>query len=167
MILYLSLFCNQRSQRICRIHGCDANILFAIKCMMKQRPYRVLIYSLIITTLIFGYLLRIFESKLNEISEQNFSNMINCIWCVIITLTSVGYGDIYPKTYFGRIVGIFICFWGFFIISFFVLTVENILSFNQSEKKAFDILQSLTYKHEMKKKAVKVLSSAYALKNLK
>lgn len=93
--------------------------------------------------------------------------MINCIWCVIITLTSVGYGDIYPKTYFGRTVGILICFWGFFIISFFVLTVENILSFNQSEKKAFDILQSLTYKHEMKKKAVKVLSSAYALKNLK
>ena len=69
MILYLSLFCNQRSQRICKIHGCDANILFAIKCMMKQRPYRVLIYSLLITTLIFGYELRIFESKLNEISE--------------------------------------------------------------------------------------------------
>lgn len=130
MILYLTIFCNQRSQRICRIHGCDANVLFAIKCLMKQRPYRVLIYSLLITTLIFGYQLRIFESKLNEISEQNFSNMINCIWNVIITLTSVGYGDIFPKTFFGRTVGVFICFWGFFIISFFVLTVENILSFN-------------------------------------
>ena len=69
MILYLTIFCNQRSQRICRIHGCDANVLFAIKCLMKQRPYRVLIYSLLITTLIFGYQLRIFESKLNEISE--------------------------------------------------------------------------------------------------
>lgn len=93
--------------------------------------------------------------------------MINSIWNVIITLTSVGYGDIYPKTSFGRTVGVFICFWGFFIISFFVLTVENILSFNSNEKTAYEILQNLACKHDMKKRAVDVLSTAYSLKNAK
>lgn len=117
--------------------------------------------------LIFGYQLRIFECKLNEVSEQNFSNMINSIWNMIITLTSVGYGDIFPKTNCGRIVGILICFWGFFIVSFFVLTVDTILQFHPNEKSSYDTLQSLSLKMEMKKNAIAVLSAGNSLKRLK
>jgi hypothetical protein len=49
--------------------------------------------------------------------------MINCMWNVIITSSSVGYGELYPKTFFGRIVGVVICFWGIFTVSFFVVVV--------------------------------------------
>jgi ABC-type xylose transport system permease subunit len=83
--------------------------------------------------------------------------MINCMWNVIITLTSVGYGEIYPKTFFGRIVGIIICFWGVFIVSFFVVTLTGMLSFTGPENKAYDLLLRLYYKHELKKNAVSVL----------
>jgi hypothetical protein len=44
--------------------------------------------------------------------------MWNAVWNIIITLTTVGYGDLYPKTIFGRVVGIIVCFWGMFIVSF-------------------------------------------------
>ncbi len=79
----------------------------------------------------------VFESPLNEISGQDFSQLSNCMWNVIITLSSVGYGDIYPKTFFGRWIGILICFWGVFIISFFVVTITNILLFTSAEQKAY------------------------------
>jgi hypothetical protein len=45
------------------------------------------------------------------------------MWNVIITSSSVGYGELYPKTFFGRIVGVVICFWGIFTVSFFVVVV--------------------------------------------
>ena len=83
--------------------------------------------------------------------------MINCMWNVIITLTSVGYGEIYPKTFYGRIVGIIICFWGVFIVSFFVVTLTGMLSFTTPENKAYDLLLRLYYKLELKKNAVSVL----------
>ena len=83
--------------------------------------------------------------------------MYNCMWNVIITLTSVGYGELYPKTFFGRIVGIIICFWGVFIVSFFVVTVTNMLNFTGSEEKAYHLLLKLFYKLELKKGAVGVL----------
>lgn len=72
--------------------------------------------------------------------------MQNCMWNVIITLTSVGYGDIYPKSLFGRITGVLISFWGVFITSFFVVTVTNMLMFSPSEEKAYNLLLRLYYK---------------------
>lgn len=89
------------------------------------------------------------------------------MWNVIITLTSVGYGELYPKTNFGRCVGIMICFWGVFIISFFVVTVTNMLNFTGSEEKAFNLLIRLYYKGELKREAVGVLQSAFVHRNAK
>ena len=37
-VLYLTMFCNQRAQRICNTYGCYARPMFAIKCLMKLNP---------------------------------------------------------------------------------------------------------------------------------
>jgi potassium intermediate/small conductance calcium-activated channel subfamily N protein 2 len=102
---------------------------------------------------------------LTEASGQDFGNMVNCMWNVIITLTSVGYGELYPKTFYGRIVGIIICFWGVFIVSFFVVTLTGMLGFTDREKKSYDLLLRLYYKLEMKKHAVSVLQTAFIHRN--
>jgi hypothetical protein len=158
---------NPRSQRVCMVNGCEANTMFAIKALFKQRPYLILYGSLLVMTVIFGWQLRLFERQLVEASGQDFGNMVNCMWNVIITLTSVGYGELYPKTFYGRIVGIIICFWGVFIVSFFVVTLTGMLSFTDNEKKAYDLLLRLYYKHVMKKHAVEVFQTAFILRNAK
>lgn len=83
--------------------------------------------------------------------------MNNSMWNVIITMTSVGYGDIFPKSLFGRIIGCMIAFWGVCITSFFVVTVTNMLMFTPSEEKAYNLLLRLYYKGQLKKEAVGVL----------
>ena len=92
--------------------------------------------------------------------------MENAMWNMIITLTSAGYGDLYAKTFFGRIVGVIICFWGVLIISFFVVTVTNMLEFNSNEEKAYELLIKLHYKHDLKVGGVKVLQAAYQYRNV-
>lgn len=67
----------------------------------------------------------------------------------------------------GRIVGVLICFWGVFIVSFFVVTLNNMLTFSANEEKAYNILLRLHYKGELKKRATLVLSSAYKQRNVK
>ena len=50
------------------MHGCEADIMFAIKGVMKQMPGRILIFMLVITTVIFGFQLRLFEAVVSDAS---------------------------------------------------------------------------------------------------
>ena len=89
------------------------------------------------------------------------------MWNVVITASSVGYGELYPKTFFGRIIGVIICFWGIFIVSFFVVVVNSILDFSDGELRSYNLLERLYYKQQLKREAVAVLSSAFTHRNAK
>ena len=83
--------------------------------------------AIIILTVVFGFHLQMFESPLDDITGNNFKSMNNCIWNVIVTLTSVGYGDISPNSFFGRIVGVIVSFWGVFVTSaMFVIVLAQL-----------------------------------------
>jgi len=84
-----------------------------------------LLASIVVTTIIFGFQLKIFEGPLSEVTGEDYTSIVNCCWNVVITLTSVGYGDFSPKSFFGRIVGTLICFWGMIIISLIVVKVQE------------------------------------------
>lgn len=154
---FLTEFMNPRTQRVCAMNGCHADAMFALKSLMKSRPFTVLLSSLFISLFIFSYLLRLFESPLSEASGQDFTSYNNAMWNMVITLTSAGYGDFYPKTFWGRVVGVSICFWGVIITSLVVATVTNMLTFTTSEEKSYEMLVRIGKKQEMKKKAVDVL----------
>lgn len=65
-------------------------------------------------------------------------------------MTTVGYGDLYPKTNIGRTVGIVIAFWGVFIVSLFVVSLSTMLEFDSGEFKAFLLSERLQLKENLK-----------------
>ena len=48
----------------------------------------------------------------HEAQPTVFRNAFSGLWWAVATLTTVGYGDIYPVTAFGRVIGTFIAFSG-------------------------------------------------------
>ena len=62
------------------------------------------------------------------------------MWTVIVTLATVGYGDFYEKSAMGRFIGMIMCFWGTFVVSYFVVTVTNMLTFSMAEEKTYSLL---------------------------
>jgi succinate-acetate transporter protein len=93
-------------------------------------------------------------------SKQDFYNYGNSVWLVIITICTVGYGEIYPKSAFGRTVAIVACFWGVFVVSLFVVTLNNILIFTQAEENAFNLLRRLELREKIKDRAQLTVSAA-------
>jgi len=76
--------------------------------------------------------------------------MTNSIWNVIITMTTVGYGDVYPKSQVGRFIGVIVALWGLFLVSIFTVTLTNLFSFTSGEEKAFDLSKRLKQKDLLK-----------------
>lgn len=56
---------------------------------------------------------------------QDYSYITNAIWLCVVTMTTVGFGDFYPRTYFGRITIIFASFCGSFIVAMIMVSLIN------------------------------------------
>ncbi|MBR6028172.1 MAG: ion transporter [Clostridia bacterium] len=53
----------------------------------------------------------------NSVQPEQFPNVISALWWAICTLTTVGYGDVYPVTDIGKLFASFISFFGIGIIA--------------------------------------------------
>lgn len=65
------------------------------------------------------------------------------MWNVLVTMTTVGYGDIYARSHLGRLIAIITAFWGTLNMSLFVVSLNNILAFTFSESKSYNLLQRI------------------------
>ena len=150
---HYSHWTNERSKRVCKMNGAQANAFFALKAYLTLKPYVILTLGLVVSTLVLGFALRTFEIGL-ESSENNFYYVWNAFWVVILTMTTIGYGDIYPRTHLGRITCIIACIWGVFILSLFVVALTNTTEFSAKEEQVYEaIIMERAVKRKLKKDA--------------
>ena len=150
-----------RSQRLCQLNGSYAGTYYAIKCMMQENPLIVMIWMLLSGIFVFGFLLKIFERPVASLTKADLNDYGNAMWCIITTMTTVGYGDYFPVTVPGRICGCIACIWGVLVISFMCCSLVNLLMLDTGERNSLLILHRLWYKHEMRQIAAFVLTSVY------
>ena len=78
---------------------------------------------LFVTVIIFGSVLMFYIESPNEDSKIN--NILDSVWWVVATVTTVGYGDFTPVTDVGKIVGIFYMFFGIGILAIIITTFAS------------------------------------------
>ena len=90
-------------------------------------------WLVLLTTLVMAYLLRIVEvpyyvtlARVKNHAELSFwEGYLGYIYLVIMTITTVGFGDITAKSMVGKYFLIFSAVWGAFLLSLIVLVVAN------------------------------------------
>lgn len=83
----------------------------------------------------FAWALRISERPLTKMNSEkggtdaiDMAIYLNCMWTVMNTMTTVGYGDYFPRSLIGRILASFIAIWGIYTVSMLVVVLQ--MTFN-------------------------------------
>ena len=72
------------------------NLIGLLETLFNSRRLRTILAALIFFIFLFGYLF--------YVSEPDVRNLGDGIWWALVTITTVGYGDITPVTPLGRVV---------------------------------------------------------------
>jgi len=169
---HLSKWTSEMAEECCEPEGCEAGTVFALKAVFKDKPYATLLTVMIVSIIVFGLAVRGFERPYyygwdpTTSGFQDYSYIWNGMWLVAITMTTVGYGDFFPKTHMGRFVIILACFWGVFLVSMMVVTLTISSSFEPKEAKAYDILFRLNIKEQIKKSSSYIVVLGFRLVGL-
>jgi voltage-gated potassium channel len=70
------------------------------------------------------------------VDPKDFHSIGEGIWWAIVTLATVGYGDVVPKTPWGRVVGSIVIVFGVTFIAFLTATVTSYFVSSQQEEAA-------------------------------
>ena len=92
---------------------------------------------------VFGYAIKVIERPLvlaliqanPDNTADDLSSYLNAVWCMIVTLTTVGYGDYYPRTLPGRGIIFVICIFGATSVSMMVFSLQTVLALNNAENR--------------------------------
>ena len=140
--LYLvsSVSYTQRSFRLAKINGVKLGLKFPFKANMADNSLKINVILFVICLLMFSYDLRIYERYFDELNESNLGNYLNDIWFTFITMTTVGYGDISPKSFFGRLISVVTCLFGVFLVGMVVVSVTSYFNLEGIESNVYKIL---------------------------
>ena len=157
-----------RSQRIAKLIGGNLNRLFVVKCLIIKNPFKFLIVISLSIILVGSFMLRIAESPAYEepteegtYNDNDYRKFENCIWNVMITMTTVGYGDYYPITLIGRLVNVFLSIAGTLLTSYMVVFLQNELVFTDNEDMAFNFREKSVLKEKFEQKAANYYSTGF------
>ena len=96
----------------------------------SSRKIMVFLYAVLTLAIVFGSLMYVVEG-----SEAGFTSIPKSVYWSIVTLTTVGYGDIAPQTPLGQIIAAIIMIMGYGIIAVptGIYSVELVKSYNQKD----------------------------------
>jgi hypothetical protein len=137
-----TLYQDNHARHCCQLFGVRANLRFSVKCILKKYPLTLILLLVLPSFFVLGIILRVFERPFSHVSGKNFNVIWNSIWCIAITMATIGYGDISPATHFGRLVAILCSFWGAFTFSVLVVALERVINLQKQETRSYKIINS-------------------------
>ncbi|HRG77964.1 MAG TPA: NAD-binding protein [Cyclobacteriaceae bacterium] len=95
---------------------------------MKKPDHLKLIYSLASLFLFYGVIIYLLHTIESSVPGSKMISWQDGLWYVVATITTVGYGDVYPVTYWGRALGFVVMLSSLGVYGFIIGQIANFMS---------------------------------------
>lgn len=92
-----------------------------------------------------------------------FHEYLNIFYYVIITVSSVGYGDYYPVTLMGQALAFVIYIVGAFVVALCLLILFSLIQMNHKERNAFNLIQRLSLNKKIQHHSALTITNFFRL----
>lgn len=150
-----SIFSDHYAFQVSKEYKVNNNIRFALKCLLKIHHIKLVMWFFVGSVVIFGFMLRIVERPFwVQKGRIEFDNYGVPMWCIFVTMLTIGFGDFAPLTVWGKFITFIAALWGVFICSLIIVCLHGLLDLSNDQFNVFTkILKSRV--------AVKFIESAY------
>ena len=146
-----SQFYSARADRICKMMGRKLDLFFSFRALfIRYRPL-MLGYCTVVICSILAFMLKIINQTLPRRNNFKNLNFVDYFWFVVITMTTVGYGDVIPETLLGRLIGCASAIAGTVVVALIVSFFNSKINLTKEEKNCLTFLNKITDKEEIMK----------------
>ncbi|MBL7850058.1 MAG: potassium channel protein [Cyclobacteriaceae bacterium] len=101
---------------------------------MKGPNLRRVVATIVIVFLVYGVLLSILLDLEKGHPNSKINSVQDALWYLVETLTTVGYGDALPQTYWGKMIGFVFLFSSFGVYGFIIGQIANFMTTLKEQK---------------------------------
>ena len=105
-----------------------------------------------------SYLIRLAEAGGRE---NRFNLFADCVWYVVVTATTTGYGDLAPETVLGRTVGIFIMICGIIGAALATAVLMERLAFRPIESRFVEAIHAVGLQSSLRHLSARILQNFF------
>ena len=100
-----------------------------MRAVATRRVFPFLVLLTLAVALLAGFVMTL-------VDEEDFPSFGVGAWWALVTLATVGYGDVVPTTTWGRVVGSGVILFGVTFLAFLTATVTSLFVSNDQERKS-------------------------------
>ena len=147
-------------------HGADMKFLaafysvdndpwFTFRLALNHHTFGFVSLLAVLWAVLCAYALRVAELPIN----QGYVFVMDCVWSSVVTMTTVGFGDIFPVSHPGRLVGVVSAFAGTVMLALLITAVEIVFGLDEAEKRVVKEVRRIDIKRRVKNAASRVISA--------
>lgn len=157
ILLENSYYAQTQCQRITKMFGVENDLNFVIKCLLTKYGGQVAVIFMLGTMFLFATLINVSEiGYVKSLNPQNFDSneeyelevarnsmliyYYNTFWNILITMTTIGYGDIVVRTSLSRFIIFFCALSGAIILPLLVVTITKLFELPKNEIVTLNII---------------------------
>lgn len=159
------------SDRLERFDSCHSHLSTGLKMVSRKAikiPYRKLglaLGGLLFIVCLYGHILWFLERGNQLINDNYYPGIFDGMWCIMTTMSTVGYGDISPKKTFGKLFASWVMLTGigYFCAVISVLSVSSAIDRNACSFSQLNDLRGMTVAVKENATAQKIASNYTSL----